>query len=170
MGSAATARTRSIRLTRWPGVLGLASSPGHSRCRYIFYCLVIRLFARVLFVRVRRVRRIQPYSTCCGNRPGCIRPTFSCRSIALRGCSIVSRSGMPTRSRSSVVRSQSHIVLKLRARTNAWKAFRSTVNGEFDIAQVSVELSRTAHTQARNIAPCCFFDILLVHGSPRVLS
>ena len=44
-----------------------------------------------------------------------------------------------------------------------------TVNVELDIAQVSVELSRTAHTQARNVAPCCFFDILLVQISPRVL-
>jgi len=44
-----------------------------------------------------------------------------------------------------------------------------TVNVELDIAQVSVELSRTAHTQARNVAPCCFFDILLVQTSPRVL-
>ena len=67
------------------------------------------------------------------------------------------------------MRSQSHIVLKLRGRTNAWKAFRSTVNVEFDIAQVSVASSRAAHTQARNIAPCCFFDILLVQISPRVL-
>ena len=86
MGSAFAARSRSIRLIRWP------------------WCLV--------WPPLGRGCGIQPCSTCCGSLPGCIRATLPIHRIA-RLFAIVSRSGIPSRSSRSGVPSWSHIVLKL---------------------------------------------------------